>query len=233
MTAAAQPAGVSTRRLVTRVLMGTLFILPLVFLSAGTWKYWQGWVYLGVNTAILIFMALMAERNPALAEERLKPGEGMKRWDRWYFALSTPLYFLALIISGLDVGRFGWSAPLPFWTFLLGLATYLAGQGIFLWARFTNQFFSSVVRLQVERGQTVCSDGPYRFVRHPGYVGGILFGLGTPLLLGSLCGLGPAIIAAGLLIWRTGMEDRTLQAELPGYLAFTHQTRYRLLPGIW
>jgi protein-S-isoprenylcysteine O-methyltransferase Ste14 len=98
-------------------------------------------------------------------------------------------------------------------------------------ARF--HFFSSVVRIQLDRGQTVCTDGPYRYVRHPGYVGGILFGLATPLILGSLWALIPQGLAALLLVWRTAREDRTLQAELPGYEQFMQQTRYRLLPNIW
>ena len=113
------------------------------------------------------------------------------------------------------------------------VAVYLLGQAIFIWARTTNAYFSSVVRIQTERGQTVCREGPYRFVRHPGYVGGILFGLAGPMLLGSMWAVIPQAVAAMLIIWRTHMEDRTLQAELPGYAEYTREVKYRLLPGVW
>jgi protein-S-isoprenylcysteine O-methyltransferase Ste14 len=94
-------------------------------------------------------------------------------------------------------------------------------------------YFTAAVRIQEERGQTVCKDGPYRFVRHPGYVGANLQSLGTPLLLGSLWAFIPAILAVVLMVTRTALEDRTLQAELPGYSAYTQEVKYRLLPGIW
>jgi protein-S-isoprenylcysteine O-methyltransferase Ste14 len=97
----------------------------------------------------------------------------------------------------------------------------------------TNAYFSTVVRIQTDRGQTVCSTGPYRFVRHPGYVGTILQSFGLPFLLGSLWALIPGITAVGLMIIRTSFEDRTLQSDLPGYREFVQKVRYRLIPGIW
>ena len=110
---------------------------------------------------------------------------------------------------------------------------YLVGQAIFQWARRTNEYFSSVVRIQTDRGQTVCREGPYRYVRHPGYVGGFLFTLTSGLVLGSWPAFVPQLIASLLLIWRTAREDKTLQAELPGYTEYAKETRFRLLPGVW
>lgn len=220
-------------RVILRALLGVLAVLVLVFGSAGRGDYWQGWLYLLLVLITMGLMWLVLPQDSTLVEERLHPGAGMKGWDRLYFALSTPLYLIAVIIAGLDVGRFGWSGPLPVWCYALGVLFYGIGQGIFLWARYVNHFFSSVVRIQLDRGQTVCTDGPYRYVRHPGYVGGILFGLAMPLILGSVWALIPQALAAVLLIWRTSREDRTLQAELPGYAQFMQQTRYRLLPGVW
>jgi protein-S-isoprenylcysteine O-methyltransferase Ste14 len=104
---------------------------------------------------------------------------------------------------------------------------------ITLWAIWINRFFSSVVRIQKERGQEVIQDGPYRFVRHPGYVGGILLALGNALVLGSLWALIPAGIMSLLLVIRTYLEDITLQRELPGYTDYTRKVKYRLLPWIW
>ena len=218
-------------QLILRGLVAPVYMFGLLFLAAGRWDYWQGWVYLGLNTMILLLMGLVLTKNMALVEERLSPGHGMKGWDKVYFALSTPLYFVALVLGGLDA-RFGWSAlPLPF--YLAGVAVYLLGQAVFLWARYTNVYFSSVVRIQADRGQTVCRDGPYRYVRHPGYVGGILFAASMGLVLGSAWATLPQLGASALLVWRTAREDATLLAELPGYAEYAAGTRYRLVPGVW
>jgi protein-S-isoprenylcysteine O-methyltransferase Ste14 len=230
-------SGPMDRRLATRVwlrgVLGFIPIIAIIFLCAGRLDYWQGWVYLATNAVLVLVNALALSRNPALVEERLKPGAGMKRWDMVYFALSTPLYLAALVVGSLDRGRFGWSSEPPLGLYLAAVAVYVLGQAVFLWAKLTNSFFSSVVRIQAERGQTVIRTGPYRFVRHPGYVGGILFGITTPLVLGSLWALLPSGIAAVLLIVRTGLEDHLLQRELPGYSEYTRSVKYRLLPGVW
>jgi protein-S-isoprenylcysteine O-methyltransferase Ste14 len=210
-----------------------LFIAALVFTCAGRLDYWQGWVYVGINGLILVANALVLRKNAGLLEERLKPGKGMKSWDKAYFALSTPLYFVVLILASLDTGRFGWGEGLPVYTYALSVVVYLLGQALFLWAKLVNTYFATVVRIQAERGQTVCKDGPYRTVRHPGYVGGMLFTFTTPLLLGSLWGLLPAGIFVLLMLVRTALEDRTLLAELPGYKEYAAEVRYRLLPGVW
>jgi protein-S-isoprenylcysteine O-methyltransferase Ste14 len=107
------------------------------------------------------------------------------------------------------------------------------GLGLGGWAMLANAYFSTAVRIQSDRGQTVCRSGPYRFVRHPGYVGFMLQSLGTPLLLGSSWALIPGITAVALMAIRTSWEDRMLQAELPGYPDYAQQVRYRLVPGIW
>jgi protein-S-isoprenylcysteine O-methyltransferase Ste14 len=219
-------------RLILQGLLAPIVIYALIFLVAGRWEFWQAWVYVILNTFILSLMSILAMRNPALVEERLNPKQGMKSWDKVYFWITTPLYLLALVIASLDA-RFGWTVNLPLGVYWLGVLVYLLGQAIFLWARFTNLYFSSVVRIQTDRGQTVCKGGPYRYVRHPGYVGGILFAITIGIILGSWWATIPQVIAAGMLVWRTGMEDRTLKAELPGYLEYTGETRYRLIPGIW
>lgn len=122
---------------------------------------------------------------------------------------------------------------MPAYLYWLSVALYLFGQIIFIWARYSNRYFSSVVRIQTDRGQTVCREGPYRYVRHPGYLGGFLFTVTMGLMLGSWWAFIPQFIAALMLIPRTILEDRTLQAELPGYQEYVQETPYRLLPGIW
>ncbi len=206
--------------------------VALLFGLAGRWDYWQGWVYIGLSIAILALMGTVLTPDRGLIEEQLNPKQGVKSWDKLYFALSTPMYFVAMALGALDA-RFGWTAGMPLSIYWLGVGVYLLGQAILLWARYTNRFFSSMVRIQTDRGQTVCKEGPYRIVRHPGYLGGILLTVPMGVVLGSWWACIPQLIAALLLVWRTSMEDRVLQAELPGYLEFTKETRYRLVPGVW
>lgn len=219
-------------QLAVRAGLAPVVIVVFLFGLAGRWDYWQAWIYVVLLGAILVLMGTVLTPNPELAEERLNPKQGVKRWDKLYYALSTPLYFVGLALAGLDA-RFGWSLHMPLGVYSAALLTYVLGQGILLWARYTNNFFSSMVRIQTDRGQVVCSDGPYRFVRHPGYVGGILFTATMGLVLGSWWACIPQLLACLLIVWRTALEDRTLQAELPGYLAYTERTKYRLLPGVW
>jgi len=219
-------------QMVLRALLAPILMIGLLFLVAGRWDYWQAWVYSITNVVILILMGTLLTRNSELVEERLNPKEGMKGWDKFYFAFTTPLYIIALAVGGLDA-RFGWTTNMPLSIYWAGVIIYLIGQAIFLWARYTNNYFSSVVRIQTDRGHAVCKDGPYRFVRHPGYVGGFLFTITIGLMLGSWWASIPQVIAALMLVWRTAREDKTLQSELPGYAEYAVQTRYRLLPGVW
>ena len=226
-----------TKPLGTKVLVrgaaGVLSLFVLVFVSAGTLDYWQGWLYILLNLGVIVATLFALRNNPQLIQERLNPKKGMKDWDKLYFALSTPLYLGGVVLAGVDVGRFEWSPPLPLWVYALSIAAFIVGQAIFLWAKKTNAFFSSVVRIQTERGQTVCREGPYRYVRHPGYVGSLIWALAAPLILGSVWALIPALLSDVLLIWRTAKEDETLQRELPGYTGYARDVKYRLVPRVW
>ena len=209
-----------------------LLLLAGVLFAAGRLSYWQGCVYGGSNFLILVVNYLVLRGRPDLIRERLSPGKGTKWWDKVYFALSTQLFFAVIVLAALDAGRFRWGPAVPLWAYLLACAVYALGQTIHLWAKATNRWFATVVRIQKDRGQTVCMSGPYRFVRHPGYVGGLLFMLASPLLLGSWLSLIPQAAAAALLVLRTYLEDRTLQSELPGYAEYAQKVRHRLCP-IW
>lgn len=215
-----------------RSLVSPLLLFAMVFLAAGRFSYWQGWVYVGSTLLILAANYLVLRGRPDLIRERLAPGRGTKWWDKLYFAISSPLFFVSLAVAALDAGRFSWGPPLPLWVYLAAVLVYTAGQVIHLWAKGTNRWFATVVRIQQDRGQVVCQEGPYRFVRHPGYVGGLLFMLTTPLLLGSWLAVIPQGIAAACLVARTYMEDRTLHAELPGYAEYAKKVRHRLCP-LW
>lgn len=218
-------------RLIFKSIFFFALIIAVTFIGAGRIDYWQGWIYNGLNIIFLLLSYFLLPRE--LIEERLKPKEGMKKWDKIYYIVSIPVYFAILIISILDGGRFDWEPRIPILVVIIGVVVYTIGQIIILWAKKVNKFFSTVVRIQKDRGQTVCKDGPYRFVRHPGYLGGLLYIIVTPIVLSSFWGLIPAVIAVVLLFIRTYLEDKTLQRELEGYTDYTNEARYRLLPGIW
>jgi protein-S-isoprenylcysteine O-methyltransferase Ste14 len=220
-------------RLILKSLSILLVFIAVTFLAAGRLDYWQGWVFNMLNILFILLTYFMLIERKDVIKERLKPGEGMKQWDRIYYAVSTPLFFVMFILSILDATRFSWKPTVPFLFIVLGILLYCLGQIIVMWAKRTNRFFSSVVRIQHNRNQTVCTDGPYRFVRHPGYLGGIIFTIGTPLLLGSFWGLLPAIITILLVCGRTYLEDTTLKKELPGYILYTTKVKYRLIPFLW
>ena len=208
----------------------------VIFLAAGTLRWVWGWALLAVTAAALAgHVLVLVPINPELLAERQKGfrAEGTKRWDKWLAAVSISFGTVVLwVVAGLDV-RFGWTGGMALAVHIAGLAAYILGYVIFLWAMAANAFFAEGVRIQEERGHTVATGGPYRLVRHPGYVGAILGIAAGPFLLGSWWALVPAALGVGGYIIRTALEDRTLQEELPGYAEYAQQTRHRLLPGIW
>jgi protein-S-isoprenylcysteine O-methyltransferase Ste14 len=216
--------------------VGVLAYGAIVFAAAGRIDWVWGWVFLA---AIALVMAahpiILIPRDPALLAEREK-GLRDKRvvaWDKWVAGLGAGvLPVVSWIVAGLDV-RFGWTGPVSLWFHLAGLGLTLAGFVIFLWAMASNPFFSEGIRIQSDRGHRVAESGPYRYVRHPGYVGGILTHIGNPLMLGSPWALAVGLVAASIYVLRTALEDRFLQKELPGYREYTERTRYRLLPRLW
>jgi protein-S-isoprenylcysteine O-methyltransferase Ste14 len=201
--------------------------------SAGTNNWVWMWVFLLTYVCGILFVAqLFLRKIPETIAKRSESNE-VKGWDKVIGGLWTLThFFLLLIVAGLDF-RFGWSRSFPLWLHWLGLAAFSLGFALFCWALYENASFSTVVRVQADAGQCVCSSGPYGYVRHPGYTGLILQSLGSALTLGSWGALIAAAAAIFLLVWRTSLEDATLQKELPGYNEFTRKTRFRLLPGIW
>lgn len=219
----------ATRRLV-QVLAGFLLYAVLLFGSAGRLAWTWGWVFVG---AMLIVLATNALTMPTeLIAERGRKKPDAKRWDRVITALAGLPYLGLPVVAGLDA-RFGLSPALPLGLHLLALALYALSQALFTWAILSNRFFSSAVRLQLDRGHEVETGGPYRYVRHPGYLGVIVSTFATAPLLGSLWALVPAAVLCVLFVVRTVLEDRTLRAELPGYAEYARRTRHRLLPGLW
>ncbi len=215
---------------------GAVAILPvlmavILFLAAGRLNWTWAWVCLGINLVnVLIVGTITIPANPETVSER---GEFKltEKWDKVVSVFYLLAMYIALpLVAGLDV-RFGWTRDLSIAWHVAGAAVLAAGLGLTAWAMITNAYMFSAVPIQ--RGQTVCSTGPYRLVRHPGYPGLILQALGVPILLGSLWALIPGITAVVCMIIGTSLEDRMLQAELPGYQDYVRKVRYRLVPGIW
>ena len=213
-----------------QVILQFLILAAILFLASGRPGWTWAWLYLGVGLGLLALNTLILPRE--LIAERGQPKGDAKRWDKVLTTLNILPALGMPLVAGLDE-RFGWSPELALAIHLSALILWALGQGLFSWAMVSNKFFSTVVRLQMERGHSVATGGPYRCVRHPGYTGYILSNSATPLVLGSLWALIPAALSAVLLVMRTAREDRTLRDELPGYDAYTQETRYRLLPGIW
>jgi protein-S-isoprenylcysteine O-methyltransferase Ste14 len=215
----------------------TYLLMPLVLLLIG-WDlvWWQGWLYSVLFPVVGIASRVLAEkRHPGLMAERAKFGkdQNIKPWDKVLAPLmAISLSFPLFIVSGLD-HRFGWSPEFPIWLNILGFILITFGYVFASWAIIENHFFSSVTRIQKERGHVVCDSGPYKIVRHPGYAGNIPPLAGIVLALGSVWTLIPVTIALIIAVIRTLLEDKTLQEELTGYREYTKRVRYRLIPGIF
>jgi protein-S-isoprenylcysteine O-methyltransferase Ste14 len=211
---------------------GVLGQAAVLFLSVGRWNWAMGWAFVIATTLWVGATALVVlPRNPELLAERLGPRKGAKTWDAVIMSIIGPALIACYIVAGLDV-RYGWtriSLPLQ----IAALVIVVLGYALIVWATAANAFFSLIVRIQQERGHTVAAGGPYRFVRHPAYVGGIVIYLATPVMLGSLWALIPGGLSAVLMIVRTALEDKMLLNELDGYREYAGRVRYRLIPGIW
>ncbi len=227
-----------TRHFVIRRLLQVVFSLLIqavtLFLASGRLDWGWAWLYVGVSALLLaVNIVILVPRHPEMVAERAQIKPDAKRWDR-ALAGVVSLYgpVGTLLVAGFDA-RFGWSPTLNASLHLAGFALFVLGFALLTWAMTSNRFFSGLVRIQVERGHTVQTGGPYASVRHPGYLGMTIFILAMPLMLGSLWAFLPAGIAVATLMVRTVLEDRTLQAELDGYAEYARRVRYRLIPRLW
>jgi protein-S-isoprenylcysteine O-methyltransferase Ste14 len=200
-----------------------------LFASAGTLAIPVFWVYLAILAAV--FFASFLWIDPDLARERMRPG-GKK--PPAALRLFSGILIAHWVIAGLDRGRFHWSDSVPVWLQAVALAAIAAGYALCFWAMRENRFFSSVIRIQADRGQYVVTSGPYAVIRHPGYSAGILIIVASGIALGSWLAAAFLVIATlPFLLYRAISEDRFLQAELSGYRDYAGRVRWRLMPGIW
>jgi protein-S-isoprenylcysteine O-methyltransferase Ste14 len=206
----------------------------ILFISAGTLAWINAWVYVGlVSIYWVISTVVLARVNPEMLNERGSVvKEGTKGFDKVWVAIYPVLTFGNLVVMGFDAVRFQWSF-MPFWLAILGIAIVLPAFVTGIWAMAVNKFFEWTVRIQDDRQQYICTSGPYKIIRHPGYAGLITSILAYPLILGSWWGFVLSGILTIIIVIRTALEDLTLQNEMPGYGKYAKQVKYRLIPLVW
>lgn len=229
MKTSADSKAVLAVKAVLMMVFGAGGMMALFFLPAGTWDYWQAWVFLAivlVPTFVLLIILLV--KDPDTLRRRMKHKEADAGQDK-IIKLSGFVLSLAFLLPGFDK-RWGWS-HLPVWVVIAADVVCLGGYLVFMLVLRENRFASRVV--EVQEGQKVISSGPYAVVRHPMYVGMLLLYLACPLALGSAWAFIPALLMIPVLVLRIRSEEKILMTELPGYAAYTEKVKYRLVPGLW
>ena len=208
-------------------------LIGLLFGFAGTFNWERGWIFtFTFFVCIIINLVILLKLNPEVIEERSRFHRDAKKWDMVLMSVGSIFILGTIAVAGLDV-RNKWAEPMSFEWLYLGVVLIVVGDLFILWAMAVNKWFSKLVRIQSERGHRVVSQGPYGYMRHPGYVGWSVMWIAIPLILGSLWSFVPAVLSLVLIVVRTYLEDKTLQSELPGYMEYTTKVKYRLIPKVW
>jgi protein-S-isoprenylcysteine O-methyltransferase Ste14 len=221
-----------TFRMLANAIVGLLIFAVLIFGPAGTFVYWQGWVFIVVFTVCTNIIGIyLARTDPALLERRMRVGPGAETRPAQKAIISLAFLGLAalFVVSALDY-RFGWS-KVPAFVSIFG--DVLVGLGLAIDLRVFRENSYGASTIETAAGQTVISTGPYAHVRHPMYVGVLIMVLGIPLALGSYWGLVFMFVNVPILMFRIRDEEAMLRWELAGYLDYTRHVRYRLVPGLW
>lgn len=214
---------------IVRLVLGILIICLILFWPAGTWNYWQAWVWLAaLFVPMMISFVYLVKKDPVLLERRTRTNE-TRTEQKWIIAISVIYFLIIFILPGFDK-RYGWSA-IPIWLVIVADLFVIASYTLYILVLKTNSYASRVI--EVEQGQQVISSGPYALVRHPMYLAMILMMTATPLALGSYWAFIPSLGLIPLLAARAKNEEELLVTELKGYREYTEKTRYRFFPWIW
>ncbi len=229
-----KPLRISPAVIVQLVLV--LLIFPLLpILITWKWNWWQAWVYYVLLVlSFIVSRNLARKRHPDILQERAEymEHENTQTWDKVLSPLTAFSSVFIVLVAGFD-RRFNWSSEFGLLLNVIGIALVTLGYVLASYALITNRFFSGTVRLQDERGHHVITEGPYRWMRHPGYTGSLIACIGIPLLLDSVWAFIPFVLAFFILLIRTRLEDKFLQDNLEGYKAYAQHVKFRLIPGIW
>jgi protein-S-isoprenylcysteine O-methyltransferase Ste14 len=205
-----------------------VFIL-FFFLPAGTWNYWQAWVYIGIIFIPMLFVLVyLLKHDPELLERRMRMRERRSE-QRLIIKVSLIFFVLAYLLPGFDI-RFGWS-NVPLWVCIAADMLVLLGYVIVFRVFQVNSYASRVI--EVNSGQKVIDTDIYALVRHPMYFGAILMYVASPLALGSYWAMIPGAMIVPVLVARILDEETALEKDLPGYVEYKQKTKYRLIPFIW
>jgi protein-S-isoprenylcysteine O-methyltransferase Ste14 len=216
-------------RLILRFAITVAILAALLFLPAGGFNYWQAWVYLAIVFIPMLFSSFYFYKyDPQLVEARMRTKETVRE-QKLIVKLGRVVFLGVLLLPGFD-HRFGWS-NVPLWLTILSQAISLIGYLLTFWVMKVNSFASRII--EVQSGQEVISTGPYRWVRHPMYLGAIVMFLFMPLALGSYWTLPPAALVVPVIVFRLLNEEKVLLKDLPGYSEYCAQTRFHLIPFVW
>jgi len=221
-------------RLVLRFFLGLIFAAAMLFVPAGSLRFWQGWAFMAlVFIPVISSFVYFYKHDRQLVERRLQSKEKVSE-QRFLIRLLKPVFFAAFLLPGLDY-RFGWSRSFlgaaPLWLTLLAQVLILGGLLFVFWVLKVNSFAARTI--QVEAGQRVISSGPYRMVRHPMYAGSVVMWLSMPLALGSYVAWPAFALLIPFYVFRLLNEEKVLRQELVGYSEYCLRTRYRLVPFVW
>jgi len=219
---------------IIRTLFQLLLMSVVFFMAAGELHIKRGWIYFGILALVYISSSLiLIKYNSELLNERAKKRANTKSWDKLLLGLYWFISFFGIhIVAGLDIGRFNWS-EIPIAYMIPGVILYVISAAIGSWAMIVNKHFEATVRIQDDRNHNVIKEGPYKIVRHPGYLS-ILLGISAvPLMIGSLYAFFCSVAVIFIIIIRTALEDKMLQQELKGYSEYTREVKYRIIPLIW
>ena len=213
----------------SRLIAGVIMFALLFFLPAGTWRYWQAWMYIGVLIIPMFFvLAYFMKNDPALLERRMKMREERKE-QRKIIQASGIVFVLIYILPGFDI-RYGWS-NMPAWVSITaGVVMFLSYMLVFRTMQ-VNSFLSRVI--EVAEDQRVINTDVYGIVRHPMYVGMIVLYAISPIVLGSWWAVIPALVIIPVIVARILDEEKALEQDLPGYVEYKQKVKYRLIPFVW
>jgi protein-S-isoprenylcysteine O-methyltransferase Ste14 len=206
----------------------------IFFLASGEISILRAWIYIGIYTiGGLIIGIILLKKSPKLLNYRGKIQEGTKQFDK-YVIFSYFIFAIVItpFVAGID-RRLNLNESLPFFYLYMGIILYIFSAIFSTWPMLHNPFFEGTIRIQKEKNHNVINTGPYKIVRHPGYLGMFLGSISLPLSLGSVLAFIPLIIMIVLIFIRTYYEDKTLQKELTGYSEYCNEVKYKLIPFVW
>ena len=216
-----------------KIFCGLLFLIVILFLPANTIFWPEAWFYIMLQTSISYSIILwLRNNNPELLKERFSFKKPTKIWDMAIWIMFIIFFIILCVTASLDANRYHWT-KVPLLIQSMGFAGIIFWGFIHFSVLKANKYAYLIVEVCINRGQKVVKEGPYHVIRHPMYIGFIIFFISLPLALGSFYALTPGILVAVAFIIRTHLEDKVLQEELPGYKTYSQEVKYRLLPGIW